>query len=71
LAGPVSAGKRPDAPEVARLSLLSREVLRLGLLMEKLSSSRCRGKFEGSEVVIDHVILTGEELKDRTVGDKV
>jgi hypothetical protein len=31
----------------------------------------CKGKYKGGEIVIDHVIVSGGELKDRKVGDKV
>jgi hypothetical protein len=31
----------------------------------------CKGKYKGREVVIDHTLITGEELKDRKVGDRV
>jgi len=31
----------------------------------------CKGKYEEDEIVIDHIIVSGDELKDRKVGDKV
>jgi hypothetical protein len=31
----------------------------------------CEGKYEGTEIVVDHLIITGEELKDIKVGDLV
>lgn len=31
----------------------------------------CKGKYTESELIIDHVLMTGEELKDRKVGDRV
>lgn len=31
----------------------------------------CKGKYKGDEIVIDHVVVSGDELKDQKVGDKV
>jgi hypothetical protein len=31
----------------------------------------CKGKYKGGEIVIDHFIASGDELKDRKVGDRV
>jgi hypothetical protein len=31
----------------------------------------CKGRYEGDEIVIDHLILSGKELADRKVGDRV
>lgn len=31
----------------------------------------CKGKYDGGEIVIDHSVVRGDELKDRKVGDRV
>jgi hypothetical protein len=31
----------------------------------------CKGKYRGGEIVIDHAIVSGDELKGREVGDRV
>lgn len=31
----------------------------------------CEGKYDGKEVVVDHLIISGDELRDIKTGDKV